>query len=824
VPPPRRQGRGAAWLALVLLAASPSVRGADFTITPASVTLQGNFARTQLVVTARDGGPPERAADWTRRARYASSDAGVVTVDTGGVLLARGNGLTSVSVTVGGASQVVPVTVSGVRARPVVGFGEHVLPILSKAGCNAGACHASQFGKGGLKLSVFASAPEDDYRALVRDALGRRVDVNDPAASLMLLKPTLGVPHGGGRRLVPGSVDWQVLAAWQAGGAPGPDPKEPHVRALHVWPARRVGPVGLTQQLRAVADYDDGSSRDVTAWARFNSTDEGVLRVGPTGLVETVGRGQGVALVRFEDHAEIAAFVVPHAGPVDLSGWEDRNFIDRLAALQFREAGISPSPLCDDATFLRRAYLGVTGTLPTPEQAAAFLDAKDPGKRDRLIDELLGLTGDPARDVHGNDYAAWWALKWADLLRCTSAVLGEQGMWAMHNWLMASFRENKPFDRFVRELLTARGPTFSSGPANYFRIAQGPQDLTEATAQVFLGVRVQCARCHHHPFERISQADYYALAAFFARVGTKGSQEHGIFGNETVVLVRPDGEVGHPKTGQVLRPTPLHGKPLTSEPADRRAALADWMTAPDNPYFARNVVNRYWAALMGRGLVEPVDDVRATNPPSNPALLDALAKDFVAHDHDVKHLVRTILRSRLYQLSARPTHDNAADARLFSHHAVQHPAAEALLDAVDRATGVPTKFPKVPLGTRAIELPDARYENYFLSTFGKPRREVVCECERVSAPNLAQALHTLNGDVVSTKVAAPRGRVARLLAARRPHEAVVEELYLATLSRRPMPAEQDACRRLLAQAPDAKTFYEDLLWSLINSEQFLFVH
>ncbi len=803
---------------LVLLA--PAAR-ADFQVTPAAVTLEGNFARAQLVVTASPAS--ERSADLTHAAAYASSNPQVVRVSNTGLLLARGNGSATITVTAGGVARPVAVTVTGVVDSPAIGFAEHVMPILSKAGCNAGACHASQYGKGGFKLSVFGFQPDQDYRAITRDPFARRINPVDPAASLLLCKATLSVPHEGGRRIEKGSVDYQILARWQASGAPGPAGKTPQVTALRVWPPRRVGSAGHTQQLRVQATFDDGKTRDVTAWTKFTSMDEGVLRVDASGKVTTVGRGQGTALVRFEDHAEIATFVVPYADSVDLSGWVDNNFIDRLAAQKFKEVGISPSPLCDDATFLRRAYLDVTGTLPTPEQAVAFLDAKAPDKRERLIDELLGLTGDPARDIHNNAYAAWWTLKWADLVRSNSATLGEQGMWALHNWLTASFRDNKRFDQFVRELITARGSTFSNGPANYFRIANNPQDLTEATSQLFLGIRLQCAKCHHHPFEKLSQDDYYGFAAFFARVGTKGSQEFGLFGNETVVLVRPDGEVGHPRTGAILKPTPLHGKPLTAEPPDRRQALAAWLTAPDNPYFARNVVNRTFAVLLGRGLVEPVDDVRATNPPSNPALLDALAEDFVKSGCNHKHLVRTILRSRLYQLDSQPTKANAADARFCSHYPVKRLAAEPLLDAVDAATRVPTKFAKVPLGTRAIELPDARYDNYFLNTFGKPRREGVCECERVSQPNLAQALHTLNGDVVSAKVSAPQGRVARLLAAKKPHEEIVTELYLATLSRRPTPAEQATCRTLLAEFKDPRSFYEDLLWSLVNSKQFLFV-
>jgi hypothetical protein len=801
-----------------------SYAAADFQITPAAVVLEGNFARAQLVVTERaaNGVINERSPDLTHQARYVSSDPGIVSVNAGGLLLAQSNGSATIAVSVGDVTHTVAVTVKGVAAQPALGFKEHVMPVLAKAGCNAGACHASQYGKGGFKLSVFGFAPEDDYRAIIRDSLGRRANTIVPSASLLLRKPTGAVPHEGGQRLQAGSVDYQILEQWLGMGAPPPSAKEPKVVSLRLWPSRRVGPLGFTQQLQVLARYDNGQTRDVTALAQFSSMDEGVLSVSPTGQVVTVGRGQGVALVRFEEQAEIATFVVPYADSVDLAGWRNNNFIDQFAADKFREIGISPSPLCDDATFLRRAYLDAIGTLPTPEQAAAFLDSKDPDKRNQLIDALLGLTGDPTRDVYNNAYAAYWALKWADLIRSTSRALGEQGMWALHNWLTASFRDNKPFDRFVRELLTARGSIYSNGPANYFRIANNPQDLAEATSQIFLGVRLQCAKCHHHPYETLGQEDYYSFAAFFARVGNKNSQEFGIFGRETVVVVRSNGEVSHPRTGQIMKPTPLHGKPA-AETRDRRQALADWLTRPDNPYFARNIVNRYMAYLLGRGLVEPIDDLRATNPPSNVALMDALAADFVKSGYNVKHLLRTIMRSRLYQLDSQPLPSNAADSRFYSHYNVKRLAAEPLLDAVDAATGVPTKFEKVPLGTRAIELPDAQYNDYFLTTFGKPRRQGVCECERVSEPNLAQALHILNGDIVTAKISAPTGRIARLLAAKKSHNDIVNELYLATLCRRPTNHEQAIWRQQLAEAPNAKVFYEDLLWSLLNSKHFLFV-
>jgi hypothetical protein len=816
---------GFATLATVLLgpaAASPAAF--DFQVAPATVTLEGNFARTQLVVTAKvdTSAANERGSDLTHQATYVCSNPQIVTVTATGQLLAAGTGETTVTVTVAGVSHPIPVKVTGVVAEPAVGFTEHVLPVLSKAGCNAGACHASQYGKGGFKLSVFAFAPEQDHQAIVRDGVGRRVNFLEPGRSLLLLKPTLGVPHMGGKRLKAGSVDYRILERWLASGAPPPSATAPLVTKLQVVPDRRVGAVGFTQQLRVVASYTDGKQRDVTAWAKFDSTDESVLQVGADGLVRTVGRGQGAAMVRFEGQAELATMVVPYADKVDLAGWVNNNFIDRLAAAKFQQIGITPSPLCEDATFLRRAFLDVTGSLPTVEQAAAFLDSRDPDKRKKLIDRLLGLTGDPAQDIHNNEYAAYWSLKWSDLIRSNSAAIGEQGMWALHNWIKESFRENKPFDKFVRELITAKGSTYSNGPSNFYRIANNPQDLAETTAQLFLGVRLQCAKCHHHPYEKYSQADYYGFAAFFARVGSKGSQDFGLFGGESVIMIRADGEVGHPRTGKILPPTPLEGKPA-AETLDRRQALATWLTARDNRFFARNVVNRYFAYLMGRGLVEPIDDLRATNPPSNVELMDALADDFAKSGFNVKHLLRTIMNSRLYQLSSESNGSNASDVRFYSHYQVKRLPAEPLLDAIDGAAGTQTKFQKVPLGTRAIELPDAQYENYFLKTFGKPRREAVCECERVSMPNLAQALHTLNGDVIEAKITSPGGRVARLLAAKKPHDEIVNELYLATLCRRPTAAERATCHKLLAETKDARVFYEDLLWSLVNSKHFLFV-
>lgn len=787
----------------------------DFQVRPAQVELQGDFERAQLLVTALDaeGRISERSADLTHSARYQSSHPAIVQVSPTGQLLAVGNGKARITVTVGKRTHSIPVTVRGVHPEPQIGFRASVQPILSKAGCNMGACHASQYGKGGFKLSVFGFQPENDWAAMVRDRQQRRVNLLDPERSLILRKPTMQIPHGGGRRLQTGSTDYKILAAWIRSGAPAPQRDFPKVTELRVTPTHRLGKVGLTQQLRVEAVYSNGTVRDVTAWAKYDSMDEALLQVEPSGKVTAIGQGQAPVLVRFEGRAQIATFVIPYAESVRLAGWKNNNFVDELAARKFRELGIEPSPLCDDATFLRRAFLDAIGTLPSVEETTAFLKSTDPHKREKLVDRLLGLTGNPQLDIYNDQYAAYWTLKWSDLIRNQSNAVGEQGMWALHNWLMESFRTNKPIDQFVRELVTAKGSIYSSGPANYFRINRNSSELTESTAQLFLGIRLQCAKCHHHPFEKYSQADYRGFAAFFSRVGTKNSQEFGLFGRESVVVVRPTGNI---------KGTTLEGEPLT-HPLDLRIPLAEWITSPKNRYFSRNIVNRYMSYLLGRGLVEPVDDLRETNPPTNVALMDALADHFVKSGYDLKQLIRVIMTSRLYQLSSQPTKANAADNRFYSHYKVKRIAAEPLLDAIDTATGIRTKFQNLPLGTRAIQLPDAEYPNYFLTTFGKPKRASVCECERIPDENLSQALHTLNGDTLQKKITARNGRLAKLLAAKTPHEKIVEQLYLATLCRYPTPQERAAARRLLKESPSPKEFYEDLFWALMNSKQFLFI-
>ncbi|MCA8998115.1 MAG: DUF1553 domain-containing protein [Planctomycetaceae bacterium] len=807
--------------ALSMLASVGFASGA-VTVVPVEVSLQGNFARAQIVI--REGSE-DRSADLTNDYVYESSDPGVASVTESGQVVAVGNGTATIQATRNGEAVAIPVTVAGMEESPQIGFNEFVRPILSRAGCNQGACHASQYGKGGFVLSVFGFDPNVDHTAIALDRMQRRVNFLDPEQSLFLKKPTMQLAHGGGKRIEKGSVDYHTLVAWIRNQAPAPQADVPHVTGIEIFPKNRIATVGELQQMRVVATYSDDRTRDVTAWAKYDSLDEAVISVSDSGLVDVVGQGQGPLMVRFEGHAAIATFMAPYAESVELAGWENRNFVDELASAKFQAIGIEPSGVCDDATFVRRAFLDAIGTLPSTEQTLAFLDSDDPNKREHLVDRLLGLTGDSSLDTFNDQYASYWTLKWSDLLRNTSngQAADEQRMWAMHNWIKESFRTNKPMDKFVRELVTAKGSIYTSGPASFFRINSNSSDLAEATAQLFLGVRLQCAKCHHHPFEKYSQEDYYSFAAFFSRVGTKNSQEFGLFGREIVVVVKNSGEVRHPKTGKNLPPRSLDGTE-TDHPLDRRIPLASWLTSKDNKDFAKSLANRYVSYLLGRGLVEPVDDMRETNPASNPELLDRLAEHLIASKYDVKQLIRVIMTSQLYQLSSDPTPENAADQKFYSHFHVKRLAAEPLLDAVDRVTAVQTKFKNLPLGTNAIELPDAEYPDDFLNVFGKPRRASVCECERMPDPNLSQALHTLNGDILSKKLADKSGRVAEIVKQEMDETQAIEQLYLAALSRYPSDEELSALRSFRGETESAQQFYEDVLWTLVNSKEFLFVH
>jgi len=706
-----------------------------------------------------------------------------------------------------------PIPPNGVKEDQPSNFVRDVVAVLTKAGCNQGACHGGQHGKGGFRLSLRGFDPQFDHEQIVQSAEGRRVVLSDPERSILLMKPTLTMEHGGGERFKVNSRFYNVLKQWLEDGAPEPPRPELTVRRLMVEPAKRVLKTGEQVQILVRADWSDGRIEDVTATAQFDSLNESIASVTPDGLVTAGNKGETHIMVRFGGQAAVVQITLPYAYLQKYPEFASANFIDDKLLSKWKDLGLTPSAHCSDEEFFRRIHLDTIGTLPSPADIKAFLSDPNPEKRRAAVDRVLNRP----------EFVDYWALKWGDLLRINRAKLNEKGMWSFHNWVRASLRDNKPVDAFVREIITAEGSTFTEGPTNFYRVSQTPTDWSESASQVFLGVRVQCAKCHHHPFEKWSQEDYYGLAAFFVRLNTKASREFGLFGGETVIFLRPSGEINHPRKGGIVKPHPLDG-PVMDDPFDRRRQLADWITAPDNPFFARNMVNRFWGYFMGRGLVEPLDDMRATNPPTNPELLDALAGDFVAHKYDLKHLLRTIMNSRAYQLASTITQGNAADVgnAQLARHTVRRLNAEQLADALDFATGTREKYTGLPPGTRAIQLPDPAVRSFFLDVFGRPARQITCECERTIQPNIAQAMHMMNGELLNQKLSAPTGRIESLVKAKTPPTAMVEELYLVTLSRRPTDVEMHKAEEWIRSAPSAKEGVQDLLWTLLNSREFLF--
>ena len=741
------------------------------------------------------------------------------------------DGAATLQVRFGGRMAAAKVTVQD-SSKPVpVSFNNDIVPIFTRYGCNGGSCHGSQYGKGGYKLSLAGFDTDLDYLNTVRQAKGRRISLADPARSLLLLKPALLVPHGGGRRLERGAPDFNVMIQWLRDGTPGPNAKESHVAKIEVFPSERILPLaGQKQQLVVRATYTDGTTRDVTDQSRLNTLNDAIASCTAEGLVTSVGKGQTAVMVRYGGQATVATMIVPftpvraqHA--ISIAGLTGTARIDALVARKQHAVGLVSSPLCDDRTFIRRVSFDLTGTPPTPERIAAFLTNSSSDRREKLVDELLASP----------DYADFWALKWGDLLRSNRANLGDKGMWSFTNWIHTQLTQNRPVDQFVHDLLTAQGSTFTTGPSNYYRVASNPQDLAETTSQLFLGVRLQCTKCHHHPFEKWSQTDYYQFAAFFARVGLKNSNDFGIFGNENVVKIQGGGEVGHPKTGARMYPTPL-GVTLATLPdgklpdpdagGDRRRALADWLTAKDNRLFARNLANRYWGYLFSRGIVNPIDDQRVTNPPTNPELLDAVADELATSHFDLKHLLRVLCTTQTYQRSSEGTRENFKDETFFTHYLPKRLPAESMLDALDFACGTREKFNQLPLGTRAIQLPDPQVNSDFLDTFGRPQRLIACECERTAEPNLSQTLKLMNGDKMNNKVTDGNGRLAKLINAKAGNDTILNDLYAASLGRPPRREE----RRLIMTAlvftspKDRKSVFEDVLVTLLNSKEFLFNH
>lgn len=691
-------------------------------------------------------------------------------------------------------------------------FRRDVVPALTKSGCNAGACHGSFQGRGGFRLSLLGFDPAADYETIAIDGRGRRVTPSSPENSLILRKATGTVPHGGGVRLTTDQPAYKILHDYIAAGLPAPPTDEPQIVGLDVTPLDAVLKPNESTSLKVVARWSDGSTRDVTAWALFDARDALATEVTREGQITSLRPGKASVSVRFMGQVASVAATTPY-GPPQPVEFAPAGYIDELVLAEWQRMGLQPTDICSDGEFLRRAHLDLIGTLPTADEARAFLASADPEKRKKLVDQLLERP----------EYGEYWSLKWGDLLRVHRRYVGEKGLGSFGGWLRQSIRQNKPVDQIAKELLTAQGNLFSNGPVAYFLVDTKPEELAETTAQLFLGVRLQCARCHHHPMEVWGQDDYYGLAAFFTRLEVRDNGDKGRFGG--MQIVRPVAK--EMKQMQVSSPPRLFGQTAALDPAatpDVRQHLAEWLAAKENPFFARNFANRYWAYLMGRGLVEPIDDMRATNPPTSPALLAALAKDFADHHYDAKHLLRTIANSRLYQLRTDLSPELDKDGAFFTHHMPRRMPAEVLLDSINQITGHTETFAGQPPGTRAISLPDPAVESDFLMTFGRPLRNNPCECARESTPDLLQALHLINNQGLQTKIGGEKSRISSLIAAQKTDEQVIEELYLATYARLPSAVETAAIRELLAGTTNRKELFEDLLWTLLNSPEFAFNH
>jgi hypothetical protein len=707
-----------------------------------------------------------------------------------------------------------------------INFANQIVPLFTKAGCNGGGCHGKSSGQNGFRLSLLGFEPTEDYEWLVRESRGRRLSPAAPDRSLLLLKATGTLPHGGGKRMEVGSNDYKLIVRWINQGMPYGKPTDPTVTGIEVSPAERVMPLAGEQQLSVVARYSDGSSEDVTQSALYDVNDKDIGAINDGGLLKVFRQpGELAVMVRYQSQVGVFRATVPLGAPVETLP-PARNFVDAIVFKKLKKVGMPPSEVADDATFMRRVSLDVAGRLPTLEEARAFLADTSADKRDRLVDRL----------VDSPDYADHFANKWSALLRNKRALPAHKhGNYAFFDWIRDSMAQNKPYDQFVREVVAAAGDTADNPPVTWYRQVTTPTMQLEDTAQLFLGTRLQCAQCHHHPYEKWSQQDYYSFSAFFSTVTRKAGTEPG---EEIIFHKRGNATAVNKKTAQPVKPAGLGAKPTDIAPDDDpRQALADWMSSPDNRFFAPALVNRYWKHFFNRGLVDPEDDMRETNPATNPELLDALAKNFVASGYDLKDLVRTICRSSTYQLSAIPNRYNGTDKHNYARYYPKRLGAEVLFDSVQQMTNSTAKFDGLPAGTRAVQLPDNSFNasSYFLTVFGRPESASACECERSMDASLAQSLHLFNSKEIQEKLTSATGRAAALAAdSSRGDDEKVRELYLRAYARNPEPEETSLALNYLArqvkdkdgkpQPADRRQSFEDILWAMMNTKEFLFNH
>ncbi|RMF40705.1 MAG: DUF1553 domain-containing protein [Planctomycetota bacterium] len=784
----------------------------DQGVPPAAIRLRGLDARWQLLVTAeRDG----QTCDVTRQAAYRVHPPGIVEVSPAGYLAPVRNGRATVTARWQGAVAEVEVEVTDADALQPVNFPLQVEPIFTKFGCNGGGCHGKASGQGGFKLSLLGFEPLVDYERLVLESRGRRLFPAAPSQSLLLLKATGQVPHGGGARIAPDSHEYRLLVRWIAGGMPFGGSDDPVVTGIDIIPDRRSLPPGAEQQLAVIAHYSDGHIEDITRTAQYESNNTDLAEVDPAGLVRLRdAHGDVAVMARYQGQVAVTRFAIPLSVDPSQFAWPaERNLVDRLVFAKLRALRMPPAAECDDGTFIRRVTLDLAGRLPTPEETQQFLTDTDPGKIDALVDRLLRST----------EHAEYFAKKWSAILRNRRVAAGDQlGTYALYEWLRDRIHENMPYDSFARELLTATGSPDINPAAVWLRQVRSTEERLEDAAQLFLGQRLQCAKCHHHPYEKWSQRDYYQMAAFFS---TTSRLEDEIPEEPRYVSRVARATSRHPKTGETLLPAGLDAPPVDL-PTDRdpRAALADWITGPNNPFFARMLVNRYWKHLFGVGIVDPEDDMRVTNPPTNPELLDGLADYLVSHGFDTRELLRLICTSTVYRLDSVGNDYNMSDRTAFSRYYPQRLPAEVLLDAVDAVLWTHTDFTGLPPGTRAVSLPDTAFGSYFLEVFGEPDSATACECERSGEVTLAQTLHLMNSKDMYTKLTRDDARPAAMAASSDPVPDQLRQLYVAAFCRLPTADELAAAADYLESKQRSREAYEDLVWAIINSKEFLFNH
>jgi hypothetical protein len=779
---------------------------------PASITLHRNRDRAHALLTGWDA--KEMPSDWTQRAKWTSSNPSVFQWQ-GGEVFPVGNGQAELIAELGPHRKTIIVIVQNQETPARVEFENEVLVALSKQGCNSGACHGSPSGKGSFRLSLRAFDRELDGLTLVREEAGRRINPIEPERSLLLRKPLMKVPHGGGVQIHVHDPAYVLLRDWIQQGAPLDPADQARCVSLEVYPhgQRILSRSAGQQSLVVMAHFADGKSRDVTALTSFESSNTSVATVDTKGQVQPLARGETVIMARFLEHIESVPFLFVEEDTSFV--WQElpaHNFIDTLVDAKLRQMQIQPSPLCSDEVFLRRIYLDVIGILPSVDESVAFLSDPSPDKRQRLIDALLQRP----------EHAKYWALKWGDLLRLTSKSVGNDGVYKYHRWVEDAIRDNMPYDVFVKQLLASSGSTFTNPPANFYRTAADANDCVETISQVFLGARLQCAKCHNHPFERWTQDNYYGLAAFFQRVQRKKTERPG----EVFVWSQSSGEVVQPRTGRMMNPwVPGAGEMTLDAAADRREAFVAWLSSSTNPFLARVEANRIWSHLFARGIVDPIDDFRDSNPPTNRPLLDALTESFVASKFDRRQLIRTILQSRTYQASYETHLSNEKDTLYFSHQQPRLLKAESLLDAINQMLQTDQNFGSLPPGTKATQIPAPDLAKVdFLKVFGQPERSTVCACERTEESNLGMAIELFNGSSIHEKLRAPNNRFRRALAAGKPVEDILRELYVAGLCRQPTPEEIQDTLRHCQSRPDPVSGLEDICWVLINTDEFLFQH